>query len=76
MLNGMMNIGSRPTFDGKMQTLEVHIFDFDGDIYKHSLRVFFIKKIRNERCFSSPDELAKQLETDEKVCRLQLLSRS
>ena len=66
MLNGMMNIGSRPTFDGKMQTLEVHIFDFDGDIYKHSLRVFF----------SSPDELAKQLETDEKVCRLQLLSRS
>lgn len=76
MLNGMMNIGSRPTFDGKMQTLEVHIFDFDGDIYKHSLRVFFIKKIRNERCFSSPDELAKQLETDEKVCRLQLFSRS
>lgn len=76
MLNGMMNIGSRPTFEGKMQTLEVHIFDFDGDIYKHSLRVFFIKKIRNERCFSSPDELAKQLETDEKVCRLQLLSRS
>ena len=76
MLNGMMNIGSRPTFDGKMLTLEVHIFDFDGDIYKHSLRVFFIKKIRNERCFSSPDELAKQLETDEKVCRLQLLSRS
>ncbi|MBQ9669511.1 MAG: bifunctional riboflavin kinase/FAD synthetase [Prevotella sp.] len=76
MLNGMMNIGSRPTFDGKMQTLEVHIFDFDGDIYKHSLRVFFIKKIRNERCFSSPDELAKQLETDENVCRLQLLSRS
>ncbi|MBQ9177953.1 MAG: bifunctional riboflavin kinase/FAD synthetase [Prevotella sp.] len=76
ILNGMMNIGSRPTFDGKMQTLEVHIFDFDGDIYKHSLRVFFIKKIRNERCFSSPDELAKQLETDEKVCRLQLLSRS
>ncbi len=76
MLNGMMNIGSRPTFDGKMQTLEVHIFDFDGDIYKHSLRVFFIKKIRNERCFSSPDELAKQLETDEKVCRLQLLSCS
>lgn len=76
MLNGMMNIGSRPTFDGKMQTLEVHIFDFDGDIYKNSLRVFFIKKIRNERCFSSPDELAKQLETDEKVCRLQLLSRS
>lgn len=76
MLNGMMNIGSRPTFDGKIQTLEVHIFDFDGDIYKHSLRVFFIKKIRNERCFSSPDELAKQLETDEKVCRLQLLSRS
>ena len=76
MLNGMMNIGSRPTFDGKMLTLEVHIFDFDGDIYKHSLRVFFIKKIRNERCFSSPDELAKQLETDEKVCRLQLLSCS
>lgn len=65
----MMNIGMRPTYDGHMQTLEVHIFDFNGDIYGQQLRVVFDRRIRNEMKFSSPQELAKQLEKDKEEVR-------
>jgi len=65
----MMNIGTRPTYDGHVQTLEVHIFDFDGDIYGQQLRVVFDRRIRNEMKFSSPQELAKQLEKDKEEIR-------
>ena len=65
----MMNIGTRPTYDGQLQTLEVHIFDFDGDIYGQQLRVVFDRRIRNEMKFSSPQELAKQLEKDKEEIR-------
>ena len=65
----MMNIGTRPTYDGHMQTLEVHIFDFNGDIYRQQLRVVFDRRIRNEMKFSSPQELAKQLEKDKEEIR-------
>ena len=65
----MMNIGTRPTYDGHMQTLEVHIFDFNGDIYGQQLRVVFDRRIRNEMKFSSPQELAKQLEKDKEEVR-------
>lgn len=65
----MMNIGMRPTYDGHMQTLEVHIFDFDGDIYGQQLRVVFDRRIRNEMKFSSPQELAIQLEKDKEEVR-------
>lgn len=65
----MMNIGTRPTFDGHSQTLEVHIFDFDGDLYGQQLRVVFDRRIRNEMKFSSPQELARQLEKDKEEVR-------
>ena len=65
----MMNIGTRPTYDGHMQTLEVHIVDFDSDIYGQQLRVVFDRRIRNEMKFSSPQELAKQLEKDKEEIR-------
>lgn len=65
----MMNIGTRPTYDGQLQTLEVHIFDFDSDIYGQQLRVVFDRRIRNEMKFSSPQELAKQLEKDKEEIR-------
>lgn len=64
MLAGMMNIGTRPTFDGTRQTLEVHLLDFDGNLYGQQLLVAFVKRIRAERKFSSPHELALQLEQD------------
>lgn len=64
---GMMNIGTRPTFNGKQITLETHIFNFDGDIYDQLLLVSFVKRIREERKFEGPDELAEQLKEDEKT---------
>ncbi len=64
---GMMNVGTRPTFDGRRLTLEAHIFNFDGDIYDQLLLVSFVKRIRGEQKFESPEELAAQLKEDEQV---------
>ena len=61
---GMMNIGTRPTFNGKAMSMEVNIFHFDGDLYDKPLAVSFIAKIRDERRFGSLEALAHQLEQD------------
>ena len=62
---GMLNIGCRPTLgNGDNTTIEVHIFDFDADIYDHSLRLSFLRRIRPERKFASVEELAAQLHKD------------
>ena len=65
----MLNIGSRPTFDGKKRTIEAHILDFSGDIYGGELAVAFYSKIREERRFRCAAELAAQLKRDEKEVR-------
>ena len=65
---GMMNIGVRPTVNGKHQTIEVHFFDFDGSLYNQTLAVDVLKKIRNEQKFKSLDALKYQLEKDKKYC--------
>lgn len=62
---GMMNIGSRPTFDGKKTTLEVNLLDFDGTIYGKHVCVDFVKRLRDEQLFPSKEALAAQLKTDE-----------
>ena len=62
---GMLNIGCRPTLEnGTNRTIEVHIFDFDADIYHHPLRLTFVQHIRPERKFDSLDSLAAQLHRD------------
>ncbi|MEX0649008.1 MAG: bifunctional riboflavin kinase/FAD synthetase [Balneolaceae bacterium] len=63
---GMMNIGIRPTFGGNEQTLEVHIFNFNKNIYGRDIQVQFVERVRDERSFSGPEGLKKQLETDRK----------
>ena len=63
-LNGMMNIGTRPTFDGHQQTLEVHIFQFDGNLYGDRILVSFHRRIREERRFENPSQLKQQLKRD------------
>ena len=63
-LLGMLNIGTRPTFEGHEQTIEVHVFNFSGDLYGSMLRVRFLRRIRDERPFSSPEALRQQLEHD------------
>ena len=61
---GMMNIGTRPTFNGHEKTLEVNIFDYQGDLYGRELTVVFSRRIRDERRFDSPELLAEQLLKD------------
>ena len=61
---GIANIGVRPTVDGKEPLLEVHIFDFDEDIYGKLLTVTFLKKVRDERTFDGLDSLKNQIKQD------------
>ena len=63
----MLNIGTRPTFDGKATTIEVHIPGFKGDLYGKTLTIAFISKIREERCFDSPEALVEQLNKDLRI---------
>ena len=60
----MMNIGTRPTFDGTRQTLEVHILKNIGDIYGQMLTVNFVARLRSEQRFDTREELVAQLEED------------
>ena len=61
---GIANIGVRPTVDGKEPLLEVHIFDFDEEIYGKLLTVTFLSKVRDERKFDGLDSLKNQIEQD------------
>lgn len=71
LLDGMMNIGTRPTFDGTETTLEVNIFGFGGDIYGRKITVEFHRRLREERKFGSVYKLMDQLKADrEEACRV------
>lgn len=62
---GMLNIGKRPTVSkGTRMSIEVHILNFDQDIYNETIDILFIKKIRNEIKFKSVDDLILQLNKD------------
>ncbi len=61
---GVANIGYSPTFDDHQFTVEVHILDFDGDLYGQKIRVNFVQRIRDEIKFSGVDELAEQIRRD------------
>ncbi len=67
---GMMNIGNRPTLNGKNETLEVNIFNFNENIYGKSLKIFFLNKIRNEIKFDSIEKLSNQLQKDKDYCKV------
>lgn len=70
--DGMLNIGQRPTVGGENKTIEVHIFDFNQDIYDKEISLEFIDHIRNEIKFDSLEALKRQLEEDEKAVRNRL----
>ena len=64
-IQAMMNIGHNPTFEGDAaKTIEIHIFDFSGDIYGQQVRVSILKYLRAERRFSDVSELISQMEVD------------
>jgi riboflavin kinase/FMN adenylyltransferase len=68
--SAMLNIGYRPTIsDVGEKRIEVHIFDFNKDVYNHKIKVEFVKMIRKEKTFSNLEELKQQLILDENKCR-------
>ena len=63
-LEGIANIGVRPTVDGKEPLLEVHVFDYAGNLYGDLIKVTFKQKLRDEQTFESIDALKTQIGAD------------
>jgi len=77
-MGGMMNVGRAPTMKSlahDAREIEVHLFDFDEDIYGERLRVFCMARLRDERRFASAEALASQLEVD-KMRALECLGKA
>ena len=74
LYNGMMNIGHRPTIGTKEKSIEVNLFNFDIDIYDKIISVDVVEKIRDEKKFSSIEDLKTQLSKDEEYC-LKLINK-
>ena len=76
-LGGVCNIGSRPTVnrDAADVTLETYIFDYSGDLYDLSVKTCFLAKLRDEKKFSSVEELAEQIARDGELARAHLAGR-
>jgi len=68
-LPGVANLGIRPTVGGTRPLLEVHLFDFDRDIYGAHISVRFVKKLRDEQRFPNFDALKAQIAADAAVAR-------
>lgn len=64
LIFGMMNIGKKPTVNGKKKTIEVNFFDFDKNIYDKKIQINILKRIRNEEKFDSIETLKNQLIKD------------
>ncbi len=64
MYDGVMNIGFNPTFGVERISLEVHILDFNEDIYDKTIRVYFVDRLRDEQVFKSAQELADRIAAD------------
>jgi riboflavin kinase/FMN adenylyltransferase len=74
--HGMMNIGLRPTVSTvPAETLEVHLFDFDRDIYGEQVAVSFLRRLRDEKKFDSLSDLVEQLGRDKEEARQTSLQR-
>ncbi|MEJ2684692.1 MAG: bifunctional riboflavin kinase/FAD synthetase [Candidatus Sulfobium sp.] len=67
--DGIANIGLRPTFDENRLTIEVHVLDFNEDIYGEEISLYFVGRIREERKFKGPDDLVRQIASDIRTAR-------
>ena len=74
LFKGMMNIGHRPTIGTNVKSIEVHLFNFNEDIYGKVISIKMISKIRDEKKFSSIQALKEQLVKDENYC-LKLINK-
>lgn len=67
--DGVANLGTRPAVGGEGFLVEVHLFDFDGDLYGRHMEVEYVKKLRSEEHFEDIDDLVKQMREDERLAR-------
>lgn len=74
-VKGVANVGTRPTVDGTRTLLEVHLFDFDADIYGQYVNIEFVHKLRDEVRFDSFEKLRKQIDLDAVNAREYFLQR-
>lgn len=68
-VGGMMNQGPRPTFGEQERILEVHLFDFAGELYGETVQVEWVRRLRDVQAFPSRDALVAQLERDRRAAR-------
>jgi riboflavin kinase/FMN adenylyltransferase len=68
-LDAVASVGTRPTFDGTKPILEVHLFDFDEDIYGRYIHVEFVERLRDERRFDNAEALVEQMHRDSRQAR-------
>jgi riboflavin kinase/FMN adenylyltransferase len=71
----MTNIGTRPTFGGGPQLIEVYLLDYNGDLYGHELAIDIIERLRDEKKFDTPEQLIKQIAEDVKQGKAMLKTR-
>ena len=72
VFGGMMNQGARPTFGEQARTLEVHLFDFDGELYGETVDVAWVRRLREVQAFPTREALVAQLERDRQAARATL----
>ena len=63
----MMNIGFNPTVNGEKQSIEIHFFNWDADLYHQKIQVNILERIRNEQKFDSIEDLKQQLLLDQET---------
>ena len=66
---GLANVGYKPTFDGGDRIIETHLLDFERDLYGQEIKIRFVDRLREEKKFSSSEELVKQIEKDIALAR-------
>jgi len=66
-LNGMLYVGTRPTFDLSEITVEIHLLDYNENLYDRQVNFQILQKIRNEIHFENADQLIKQLHQDKEM---------
>jgi riboflavin kinase/FMN adenylyltransferase len=75
ILNGVANIGNRPTFNGSEIRLETHVFDYNGDAYGKYVCIELVKHLRGEQKFAGLDELTAQIHNDMELAKTLLLPK-
>ena len=69
LYDGACNIGTKPTFGGEERTIEVYLFDFNGNLYDQTLRLFFVERLRGEEMYPDGAALGRAIDADVLRCR-------